>query len=108
MRNSSDETPLHYAIMLGNREAVKRLVAADREVLQASRHEHDPLYIAAVLGDIDMVRLLVELGADTARAVTKGVRALDSLCAHPPGMTDRTVAGGGSRRATTPLCSRSQ
>jgi len=68
------------AIALGRAADVRRLVDADRSVLGArmSRNEHrrTPLHHAVVVNRADMVRLLIDLGADVHARDAAGNTAL--------------------------------
>ncbi len=68
------------AIALGRQQDVRRLVDADRSLLNAqmSRNEHRrrPLHHAVACNRLQMVRLLLDLGADAAQADASGATPL--------------------------------
>jgi len=69
---ASGATPLHLAVLAGQREVVRYLVeqGADLNAKAKDAHGGTPLHWAAALGRIEMARLLIEAGA--------GVNALDN------------------------------
>lgn len=68
----SGRHPLLQAVKDGDLDAARRLLQEDKTALSAlTEHNESPLYLAALFNHVDMVRLLLALGADP-RAVTKG------------------------------------
>jgi len=77
--NSDGENALHVAVRWQDIEAVKLLLAAGININQHGDLGHTPLHEASMCGSLEIVRLLVEHGADLF-ALTEG---------HPPFSTAR-------------------
>ncbi|HJZ90497.1 MAG TPA: ankyrin repeat domain-containing protein [Gemmataceae bacterium] len=77
--NSDGENALHIAVWWQDIEAVKLLLAAGINIDQPGDLGHTPLHEACMRGSLEIVRLLVEHGADLF-ALTEG---------HPPFTTAR-------------------
>jgi ankyrin repeat protein len=64
---SDDVHPIHSAAERGNTEIIKTLVQAGARVDSLDMYKNTPLMIAALVGNIDACRCLLELGADPGR-----------------------------------------
>ena len=65
-RNKKDRrqlAPLHYAVIYENLDCIKKLVQSGARLDVAFKTSH-PIHMASLLGKEDVVRLLLELGAD--------------------------------------------
>ncbi|MEM6314898.1 MAG: ankyrin repeat domain-containing protein [Planctomycetota bacterium] len=75
------------ALALGRADDVRRLVQADPSLLGAtmSRNEHfrEPLHLAVIKNRPDMVRLLLDLGADPTATDARGAGPLSQLGSGP-------------------------
>jgi hypothetical protein len=80
--NCEGGNALHVAVLWGDVEAVRLLIAAGINVNQPGDLGHTPLHEACMRGNLDVVKLLVEGGADVF-ALTEG---------HPP-FTSARLAG---------------
>ena len=70
---SKSWTPLHWAAYFGKRESVKLLIAAGAQVnTQESRFGHTALVSAARHGHLDVIRILLESGADPTIRIRDG------------------------------------
>jgi ankyrin repeat protein/L-ascorbate metabolism protein UlaG (beta-lactamase superfamily) len=68
---------IHEAVRGGNMQAVQRLVAADRSVLATKEADGStPLHIAAQAGNLEMTKLLLDLGADVTIGDNENSNAL--------------------------------
>jgi ankyrin repeat protein/L-ascorbate metabolism protein UlaG (beta-lactamase superfamily) len=68
---------IHEAVRGGNVQAVQRLVAADRSVLATKEADGStPLHIAAQAGNLEMTKLLLDLGADVKLGDNENSNAL--------------------------------
>jgi ankyrin repeat protein/L-ascorbate metabolism protein UlaG (beta-lactamase superfamily) len=68
---------IHEAVRGGNIQAVRQLVAADRSVLAAKDSDGSPpLNIAAQAGNLEMTKLLLDLGADVTIGDNENSNAL--------------------------------
>ncbi len=68
---------IHEAVRGGNIQAVQRLVAADRSLLATKEADGStPLHIAAQAGNLEMTRLLLDLGADVTIGDNENSNAL--------------------------------
>ena len=73
--------PLHFASAGGHLEAVARLLAGGASSNQATKNGTTPLILSAGLGKTDVVKLLLEAGADPRLTLTSGECAL-SIAEH--------------------------
>jgi len=65
-RDSKGFSKLHYAAMQGNLQRAKELIAAGADVgVQQGKYHGQPLQYASAKGYIEVVRLLLESGAET-------------------------------------------
>ncbi|HSN96098.1 MAG TPA: ankyrin repeat domain-containing protein, partial [Nitrososphaeraceae archaeon] len=64
LNGNFSDTPLMYAVRLGRHEIAKKLITAGAEVSAKHFISGTPLMIAADYEDIEMVRLLLDSGAD--------------------------------------------
>ena len=68
---------IHEAVRGGNIQAVQRLVAADRSLLATKEADGStPLHIAAQAGNLEMTKLLLDLGADVKLGDNENSNAL--------------------------------
>ncbi|MFA4948065.1 MAG: ankyrin repeat domain-containing protein [Candidatus Krumholzibacteriia bacterium] len=68
---------IHEAVRGGNLDAVKRFVAADRSLLATKEADGStPLHIAAQAGNLEMTKLLLDLGADVKLGDNENSNAL--------------------------------
>jgi ankyrin repeat protein/L-ascorbate metabolism protein UlaG (beta-lactamase superfamily) len=68
---------IHEAVRGGNIQAVQRLVAADRSLLATKEADGStPLHIAAQAGNLEMTKLLLDLGADVTLGDNENSNAL--------------------------------
>jgi len=68
---------IHEAVRGGNLEAVQRLVAADRSLLAMKDADGSPpLNIAAQAGNLEMTKLLIDIGADVMLGDNENSNAL--------------------------------
>ncbi|MCX5753137.1 MAG: ankyrin repeat domain-containing protein [Candidatus Krumholzibacteria bacterium] len=68
---------IHEAVRGGNIQAVRQLVAADRSILATKEADGStPLHIAAQSGNLDMTKLLLDLGADVKLGDNENSNAL--------------------------------
>ncbi|HEB82946.1 MAG TPA: tetratricopeptide repeat protein [Gammaproteobacteria bacterium] len=73
VENGEGFTPLLLSVYTANRQAVKRLLAEGANINNVSRKmKISPLGLAVIRRDIDMVKLLIENGADTEMALPNG------------------------------------
>ena len=70
-------TPLHYAILTDNYQAVKELIKLNVDINLPAELEQTPLHMAVLKGNKDLVKLLVENGADISLVDEKNLTALD-------------------------------
>lgn len=64
LKDSAEETSLHYRARIGDKERVRKLIAGTAEVDTPDRYRQTPLYIAVKYGQPATARTLIELGAD--------------------------------------------
>jgi hypothetical protein len=69
--NHEDENALHVAIHRDDTESAKLLIEAGIDIHQPGDLGHTPLHEACVWGNMEVVRMLVERGADVF-ALTEG------------------------------------
>ena len=75
-RNSSDETPLHFAADAGNAETIRVLVAAGADVNACEAVEaRTPLHYAAAQGHVAAIDALLDAAADARAKDTEGLDA---------------------------------
>lgn len=59
-------TPLHTAVDMGQIELAGDIIQMKPETLQARTYNGEtPLHLACLIGDVEMVVMLLEAGADT-------------------------------------------
>ena len=84
--NAVDEekdTPLHYAVHIGNSEIVKALIKAGADPDPENSRQTTPLMIAVVKDDVPMMQLLVTSGAAVkASKSSKVYSALHAAASH--------------------------
>jgi ankyrin repeat protein/L-ascorbate metabolism protein UlaG (beta-lactamase superfamily) len=87
---------IHEAVRLGDLAAVQRLVAADRSVLAAKDSGGSPpLNIAAQIGNLEMTKLLLDLGADVTLGDNENSNALHvGAIGANPAVVDLLIAKG--------------
>lgn len=68
-RDAWQRTPLHVAAFARQRDIITLLVRAGADINAQERERYDGVTIAAVAGDVQTLRVLLELGAN-ARAIT--------------------------------------
>jgi ankyrin repeat protein len=61
-------TPLHQALLIGDRVAVQRVIASGADINAANRYGVTPLLLAAQRGRGDLVELLLKAGASVKNA----------------------------------------
>ncbi len=67
----SPTTPLHQAVLSGDRPAVQRLIRSGADVNAANRHGVTALLIAAQRGHADLIDVLLKAGASVKTADAK-------------------------------------
>src|SRR4051812_36600598 len=80
-------TELMDAVRANDAKAVERLIARGANVSELDAHSDAPLVMAAYLGQTDIVRLLLEAGADIT-AVDPGMKATALHAAAYAGRTE--------------------
>ena len=71
-------TPLHYAVIKGNKTALNQLLQARANPnISESSHGNTPLHYAAVLGDVSVINNLVAAGGDPILERSDGANAIE-------------------------------
>lgn len=63
-RDKSGFNLLFFAIESGNRDSIETLIARDFRPNEPRRHGESPLHLASSTGQVEVIRLLLEAGAD--------------------------------------------
>ncbi len=76
-------TALHWAAWSGLSDVARLLISkGEQDINQKENNGHTPLMLAAMRGNVSMVRLLVDLGADTSATNAEGKTALQLVQSH--------------------------
>ncbi len=68
---------IHEAVRRGDQQAVRQMISADRSLLAAKESDGStPLHIAAQAGNLEMTKLLIDLGADVKLGDNENSNAL--------------------------------
>lgn len=93
-RDSKGRTPLHYAALLGRKNALEALIEAGADVNAVDRRGETPLHLAARRTQVYQVVQLLEAGAEADPLNTDGVSPLLLLTdatAHSHALDDRAT-----------------
>ncbi|HEV2729172.1 MAG TPA: ankyrin repeat domain-containing protein, partial [Terriglobales bacterium] len=71
------------AVMVGNEDMVRFLVAQGANVNPANNHAATPLHIAAMFGRVQEAEILLEHGASTSVLDEEGRTPLEEALVHP-------------------------
>ena len=82
VKDRLDTTPLHYAAIYGNPEAVRILLEHGAPPNPRQEGGWTPLHEAAQIGDVEMVKILLEHGARVNDQDIDGRTALDHAMDH--------------------------
>ncbi|XP_068455425.1 ankyrin repeat and death domain-containing protein 1B-like [Clinocottus analis] len=75
-RNVDNRTALHYAVAGKNKEAVQLLLQRRVKVDQRDKHGVAPIHLAAWFGSLDIMKLLVQAGAEQKVENEEGLNIL--------------------------------
>ena len=78
--NSMGITPLHYALLAGETEKVKELIASGADVNAKAPNMGTPLLYACTVGNVEAARMLVNAKADVNAAGDTGYTPLMMAC----------------------------
>jgi ankyrin repeat protein len=81
-KNNMRVMPLHSAVARRNMEITRLLLAAGAEVNAIQADDFSPLLEAAQNGQLEMVKLLIEYGADPQQTNKDGKNALQIAGEH--------------------------
>ncbi|MFZ4733515.1 MAG: acyltransferase family protein [Pirellulales bacterium] len=74
--------PLHWAVLVGHDEVVRRLITAGADVAAGDRQGNTALHSAAFMGRTDLAQVLLDHGADPQARNATGVRPVESSDAN--------------------------
>lgn len=93
-RNSGGVSPLHVAVMSGNTEKVKRLLAAGADVAAKDMYGETPLHKAADAGAVAVAEILIQKGASVTARDADGRTPLHLAARTSPKVSRLLIAKG--------------
>src|SRR5262249_52689545 len=95
--NPHNATPLQYAAQLGNARSAYLLIAAGAKVDAEGTSGHTALHFAVRGHDLELIRVLIEGGADVTIRDAEGTSPLDEAICHAGLDEDALLLAHGAR-----------
>ena len=80
MQDQDGDTPLHYAVKAEDGDSTAVLLDAGADMNKVNNRVYTPLLLATSLGYVELVKMLVDAGADTTIRRPSGLDAYDLAC----------------------------